>query len=132
MLIIFVFANVDEIKNHKYRNDNNVYLGAIIGFSIIGMLMQDVYGFVYLALTIISIVLFMGNKYINVPSLENLKTTKFFRKFGIGIALGTCVKLIIIDTYGMGYMQKAIAFIIVGVLALVISYIYSLIDKKIS
>ena len=61
-----------------------------------------------------------------------ISRTKPVRVYGIIMAIVVAIKIALIDLSGIGTMQKVLAFMIVGILIWVISYIYILLEKKIA
>lgn len=60
-----------------------------------------------------------------------ISRTKPVRIYGIVMAIIVAVKVAVFDFMGMATMQRMLTFLIVGILILVISYLYILLEKKI-
>jgi hypothetical protein len=52
------------------------------------------------------------------------------RKYGLILSLITCVKLMLVDFYSFDFIIKTLVFMIVGVIALIISYTFSKLEKE--
>jgi hypothetical protein len=52
------------------------------------------------------------------------------RKYGLILSLITCVKLMLVDFYSFEFIIKTLVFMIVGVIALIISYTFSKLEKE--
>lgn len=52
------------------------------------------------------------------------------RKYGLGLAFVTCGKIILVDFYSFNFITKTLVFLIVGLIALGISYTYSKLEKE--
>ncbi len=58
--------------------------------------------------------------------------TKNIRIYGLILSLVVCAKLIFIDFIFLPFLGKAAAFVIVGLIALVIAFTYSILEKRLS
>lgn len=58
------------------------------------------------------------------------KSDKVARISGLGMAIFVCMKLVLYDFAKVQAIHKMIVFLVVGVLALVISFLYILLDKS--
>ncbi len=58
--------------------------------------------------------------------------TKNIRIYGLILSLVVCAKLIFIDFIFLPFLGKAAAFVIVGLIALVIAFTYSVLEKKLN
>lgn len=61
-----------------------------------------------------------------------ISRTKPVRVYGIIMAIVVAIKIAVFDLMGMGTIHRVLTFLIVGILTLVISYIYVLLEKKIA
>lgn len=52
------------------------------------------------------------------------------RRYGLILSLLICLKVILIDFYMLNFVMKTLLFLVVGIIALSISYIYSKLEKK--
>ena len=52
------------------------------------------------------------------------------RKYGLILSLITCAKLMLVDFYSFNFIIKTLVFMIVGVIALIISYTFSKLEKE--
>ena len=52
------------------------------------------------------------------------------RKYGLMLSLLVCAKLILIDFYSYEFIIKTALFLFVGILSLIISYIYSKLEQE--
>lgn len=52
------------------------------------------------------------------------------RILGVIIGIGVCIKVLLVDSVGMGYLAKTILFIAIGILAIILAFIYSQFFKK--
>ena len=55
---------------------------------------------------------------------------RFFRLYGLGLAIICTIKLVLIDLTYSSTMLQAISFLLCGILCFAISYIYSRMEKK--
>lgn len=132
ILVILGITNIMLIKklyNKENIITNNIYFlcGIYLTLSIIKLNSLKI--FTCITGSIITNVLLMVLSFVCIWIGFKLKIKKL-RKYGLIISLLTCAKVILIDSYVSNFIMKTIVFLLMGCIALVISYLYSKIEKK--
>lgn len=76
-------------------------------------------------LSIILMIVALGNVWLGFKA-----DTVEVRRYGLVLSLIVCVKLLIVDFYSFDFVMKTVLFLVVGVIALSISYIYSKLENE--
>ncbi|NLK95310.1 MAG: hypothetical protein GX275_09005 [Clostridiales bacterium] len=115
------------IGENKYKKNLYLVIGiyltaCILRFNLIHVLSTNL-------VAIITDILLMGLSFISIWLGFKLEV-KNLRQYGLGVALLTCAKVILVDLYIDNFVMKTIIYLLVGSIALIISYAYSRIEKK--
>lgn len=76
-------------------------------------------------LSIILMIIALGNVWVGFKA-----DTVEIRRYGLILSLIVCAKLLLVDFYSFDFVMKAMLFLVVGVIALAISYIYSKLENE--
>lgn len=122
MLTSEKFINIKDLLNHK-----------IIVYSL-----YSTYGICALFVTcgvketwsnILLSIFLMIAAFINVWAGFKFRAIEV-RRYGLILSLIVCAKLLIIDFYSFEFLMKSVLFLVVGVIALSISYVYSKLEHE--
>lgn len=119
-IYLFIFIDEKYIKmNKKTKLIKDIIIPVYIMFNIVSLdnILSNISILILLMILAVSVV-YLGFRNRNIV----------IRRVGIGITIFTILKLLL-ESFDMNYIGRTITFIIVGLLSLVIAFIYSEIDK---
>ncbi|MBW9153074.1 DUF2339 domain-containing protein [Clostridium estertheticum] len=130
MLIIYILVSMftDEYIDNTRFNFNKVLIGALLSTYIVvrlSFIVDVVYEFKQLMLSISLMLVAFGSVFLGFK-INNSQ----LRKYGLILSLITCAKLMLIDFYSFNFIIKTLVFMIVGIIALLISYTFSKLEKE--
>lgn len=132
VLVILGISNMILIKKLYNKENiiiNNIYFIGGIYLTLSIFRLSTLRVFSYNITSIFTNVLLMVLSFICIWIGFKLRIKKL-RKYGLIISLLTCTKVMFIDSYSSNFIMKTIVFLLMGCIALLISYIYSKIEKR--
>ncbi|MEK6263779.1 MAG: hypothetical protein N2B06_03280 [Clostridium sp.] len=129
-LIVYMLVSMfteDYISTKTLRN-YKVLIYALLSTYIVvrlSFIVDVVYEFKQLLMSTSLMLVALGSVFLGFK-INNSK----IRKYGLILSLITCAKLMLVDFYSFDFIIKTIVFMIVGVIALIISYTFSKLEKE--
>lgn len=129
VLGITIMMLIKKLYGKENIVTNNIYFicGIYLTLSIFKLRCLNIFS--NIITSIITNVLLMILSFICIWGGFKLKVKKL-RQYGLIISLLTCAKVVFIDSYISNFAMKTIVFLLIGCIALVISFVYSKIEKK--
>ncbi|MGH4137926.1 DUF2339 domain-containing protein [Clostridium sp.] len=124
-LLVFMFRQ-DYVES-KILRQNKVLIYALLSTYIVvrlSFIVEVMYEFKQLLLSTSLMLVALGSVFLGFK-INNSK----LRKYGLMLSLITCAKLMLVDFYSFSFIIKTIVFMIVGIIALIISYTFSKLEK---
>lgn len=128
-IILLLLINTNYVEKESIQKHKYLICSLYSTYSIFMLFGES--GIDYGVNNLILSVVLMLFAFVNVWVGFKLNTLEV-RKYGLILSLIVCAKLILIDFYSLDFMLKTGLFLIVGVVALVISYIYSKLEQELN
>ncbi|MGV8981922.1 hypothetical protein [Clostridium sp.] len=125
-LLVFMFT--EAYVDSKILRQNKVLIYALLSTYIVvrlSFIVDVMYEFKQLLLSTSLMLVALGSVFLGFK-INNPK----LRKYGLILSLITCAKLMLVDFYSFSFIIKTLVFMIVGIIALVISYTFSKLEKE--
>ncbi|MBU3189568.1 DUF2339 domain-containing protein [Clostridium bowmanii] len=125
-LLVFMFTK--EYVDSKILRQNKVLIYALLSTYIVvrlSFIVDVMYEFKQLLLSTSLMLVALGSVFLGFK-INNSK----LRKYGLILSLITCAKLMLVDFYSFSFIIKTLVFMIVGIIALIISYTFSKLEKE--
>lgn len=129
-LVVFILVSMftEDYVDSKILKHNKVLIYALLSTYIVvrlSFIVDVMYEFKQLLLSTSLMLVALGSVFlgfkINISKL---------RKYGLILSLITCAKLMLVDFYSFNFIIKTLVFMIVGIIALIISYTFSKLEKE--
>ncbi|MBU3129716.1 DUF2339 domain-containing protein [Clostridium tagluense] len=129
-LIVYILVSMftEDYVDSKILRQNKVLIYALLTTYIVvrlSFIVDAVYEFKQLLLSTSLMLVALGSVFLGFK----IKNSKL-RKYGLILSLITCAKLMLVDFYSFNFIIKTLVFMIVGVIALIISYTFSKLEKE--
>lgn len=125
---IFVSLLTEDYIDTKRLSHNKTLIYAFLSTYIVvrlSFIVDIVYEVKQLILSISLMIVALGSVFIGFK-INNSK----LRKYGLILSLITCVKLMLVDFYSFDFIIKTLVFLVVGIIALIISYTFSKLENE--
>ncbi|MBZ9623369.1 DUF2339 domain-containing protein [Clostridium sp. FP2] len=129
-LIVFILVSMftEDYIDTKRLGHNKELIYALLSTYIVvrlSFMVDAVYEFKQLLISTSLMLVALGSVFLGFK-INNSK----LRKYGLILSLITCAKLMLVDFYSFNFIIKTLVFMIVGVIALIISYTFSKLEKE--
>ncbi|MCB2300335.1 DUF2339 domain-containing protein [Clostridium tagluense] len=129
-LIVYILVSMftEDYVDSKILRQNKVLIYALLTTYIVvrlSFIVDAVYEFKQLLLSTSLMLVALGSVFLGFK----IKNSNL-RKYGLILSLITCAKLMLVDFYSFNFIIKTLVFMIVGVIALIISYKFSKLEKE--
>jgi len=129
-LIVYILLSMftEDYIESKILRHNKVLIYAFLSTYIVvrlSFIVDVVYEFSQLLLSTSLMLVALGSVFLGFK-INNSK----LRKYGLILSLITCAKLMLVDFYSFSFIIKTLVFMIVGIIALIISYTFSKLEKE--
>lgn len=128
-ITIYILASMlteDYIDNRRLSNNKTLIYAFLSTYIVVRLcfIVDIVYEVKQLMLSISLMIVALGSVFIGFK-LNNSK----LRKYGLILSLITCAKLMLVDFYSFDFIIKTLVFLVVGIIALIISYTFSKLEN---
>lgn len=125
--ILVSMLTEDYIDNRRISHNKTLIYAFLSTYIVVRLsfIVDIVYEVKQLMLSISLMIVALGSVFIGFK-LNNPK----LRKYGLILSLITCVKLMLVDFYSFDFIIKTLVFLVVGIIALIISYTFSKLENE--
>ena len=129
-LVVYILVSMftEDYVESKTLGQNKVLIYALLSTYIVvrlSFIVDVMYEFKQLLLSTSLMLVALGSVFLGFK-VNNSK----LRKYGLILSLVTCAKLMLVDFYSFSFIIKTLVFMIVGIIALIISYTFSKLEKE--
>lgn len=124
--LVFMFTK-DYIDEKLLKFNKSIVYALLSTYIVVRLtfIIDIVYEVKQLILSVSLMVVALGSVFIGFKA-NNSK----LRKYGLFLSLITCLKLMLVDFYSFDFIIKTLVFMVVGVIALIISYTFSKLENE--